>query len=511
MPSAAPPTAQPDANGWQRSHLPEQGALAVLLVAYASTLGSFPRVWMEGRTHGFVVALFCVYLLWTKRRVLTAGRRDRAAASITAIALLSLAWVAMAVLNIQVGQQLLFVVLLVSWAVAAFGSASLAITLPVAGIFTLALPLWEVLLGVLQQMTVFVNGALIRVTGLEAQLSGNLIRFPFGTVEVAESCAGLSYFLSAATLSVMYGRLFLIRPKSRWTVIAWAVALAIVSNWIRVFGLVVIGYRTRMRSPLMAEHGTYGWVIFVLAMIVFFVIAQRVERADAQPGLTPPREPPATRESAGPLNRRGRLVLVAATTAAVLGPVTLIAVRSAAPAAQIPETIDGVAAGAAWRLSAATELPDSLRWTPQFHGASTTRHATWTNGVATVQLDRLVFASQSQGTELIRAGNSIDAANHVASDRIIGPLDGDFRMTRQAVVRGREGFRLVWYWYRVAGVKTPSPTRAKLLELATFLTAGPPSELVAVSATCGPTDCAEASRAVFHFTTGRDMPVAGQP
>src|SRR5690606_37908570 len=49
--------------------------------------------------------------------------------------------------------------------------------------------------------------------------------------------------------------------------IGTAVLLALLTNWLRIFLLVVIGYQTEMKSSLMEDHEFFGWVLFALVML----------------------------------------------------------------------------------------------------------------------------------------------------------------------------------------------------------------------------------------------------
>ena len=500
-------------------------ALALLLVGFLSTLVSFSNAWSESRAHGYVIAAFCVWLLYTARTEFRESAEWRVPCAVVS-ALLSVVWLFATVVGIRVGYQLAALGIAVCWSGALFGRSGLERTLPIAGIFLLAVPVWELLLGVLQAMTVAVNGAAISVFGLGATLSGTRIHFPFGTIEVAESCAGLSYFMSAFTISVIYARLFLRTTQGRVLAVALALGLAIVSNWVRVFGLVVIGYATRMTSPLMDEHATYGWVIFAVVLSAFFLLTGTIERWERHPQRTGggdwlartldrvlgDAEPEwLAGEPRVPAHRGS---VWGATAAALIGPM-VYALFSWLPAVEtISPTTPGVQPGTQWSVQASRPVvaasdsagradSTNLEWTPAFTGESQRVHQRWSNGATAIQVDRYVYRRQSQGSELISSGNRMADAERTLSERVVGPLDANLRVVREVVTRTPNGVRLIWYWYRVAEVQTSSPVQAKLLEFVAFLGRRGPSELTAVSAPCGTNDCALALDAVYEFVTGQ--------
>jgi EpsI family protein len=325
---------------------------------------------------------------------------------------------------------------------------------------------------------------------------------------------------------VIYARLFLRTTPGRVLAVALALGLAIISNWVRVFGLVVIGYATRMTSPLMDEHATYGWVIFAVVLSVFFLLTGKIERWERQSQQTGSGDwlartldrmlgDAAPEWLAAEPDRSARPGSVwGATAAALIGPM-VYALFSWLPAVEtISPNTPGVQPGTQWSLqasrpvvatSASAGRADStnLEWTPAFTGESQRVHQRWSNGATAIQVDRYVYQRQAQRSELISSGNRIAEAERTLSERVVGPLDANLRVVREVVTRTPNGVRLIWYWYRVAEVQTSSPVHAKLLEFVAFFGRRGPSELTAVSAPCGTNDCALALDAVYQFVTGQ--------
>jgi exosortase len=501
----------------QSSNVAALAALLLLVVGYSPTLMAFPGAWLDFRAHGFVIAAFCLWLIWSSRTGFVPEMVDPIPARLAAV-LCSLLWLLAVVAGTRVIHMTALPLAVLAWTAAVFGVPTMQRMLPVALIFTLAIPVWEVFVDLLQAMTVAVNGVLVGILQLKATLTGNQIVFPFGTVEVAQSCAGLNYLMSGLTISVLFAQLFLRSRAAKVATITVGVVLSIVSNWIRVFGLVLIGYNTRMTSPLMEEHGTYGWVIFAVVSGVFFFIAGRIDRWDhAQPALQP-LAVPAVRATVSVSAFRSNLVL--GTAAVLVGPLLLLALTARPGVQEAAGALRGVQPDTQWTLApvdvgaerdTATDSSSTGRWRPAYRGASRQQLLTWSNGTTEIQVNRLLYLLQDQQGELIGGGNQIAPRQRLLSERMVGPLDDQFRTVLEAVVRTPTGARLVWYWYRVANVDTPSAAKAKLLELVTFVTRGAPSELVAVSAACGVDNCQEAGRAIYDFVTGQPTPERRAP
>lgn len=485
--------------------------LVLMLVGFSGTVASFPDTWNNARTHGYAVLAFCLWMVAADRRLFSRGNSVDWPVELVAV-VASMLWLAATIVGVRVVHQAMLPALFVLWATSVFGERGLRLAIPVALIFSLAVPFWEILVPSLQWMTVKANSTLIALFGLGATIDGQRIHFPFGTIEVAESCAGLSYFMSALTISVIYSRLFLRTGTASLIAITLALTLAVISNWIRVFGLVWIGYRTHMQSPLMSEHATYGWVIFAVVISFFFLLTGKIERWESGTDNRFDVWANALRSrgvvASQPVPLRN---LVVATAAVLTGPILYYGV-SAIPANTdvSPDTLGLVPA--AWSADAIHPVSGDTTattraWTPNFSGYTELRQLRLTRGEYAVQLDHVIFTEQRQGAELVGGGNSI--AQNILSERLAGPLDENLRMAREATIRTASGARLVWYWYRVAGIETPSPTKAKLLELLAFVTRRRSSELVAISAPCGATNCGEALGALYLLTTGKELTNSG--
>ena len=428
-------------------------------------------------------------------------------------------WLVATILNVGVVQQAALPILLTCWGLSVFGLGAAGVLLPVTATFLLAIPFWEVLIPPLQLLTIVVNEILLFLVRIPADVQGEIITIPAGSFQVAESCAGLIYFMVAMVVGVLYAHLFVKRWRIRLAILALAATTALVSNWVRVLGLVIIGHLTDMQSSLMTGHHTYGWIIFTIALVPFFVLARRVEqwfavRSEpvADQGLPHGALPTSTDEPidaddaglGGLWSSRDAILRRAILTSAValIGPVLYFGYgslpESGAAGYEVAALTD---AGSSWEVT-----PESLErpftWQPNFTGAAERQTASLTDGEAQVYLDQFTYRDQVQGAELIQGANRIAPRDLVLQERVNGPVDRTGRFVREAVVQTEQGPILVWYWYRVAGVDTSSPALAKLLELVAFVRRHREAELIALSSPCGEDSCLSAFEALVTLFGG---------
>ena len=70
---------------------------------------------------------------------------------------------------------------------------------------------------------------------------------PAGTFEIADGCSGLRYVITALALVVFYSALFLRRYRSMVILGLFALLGSMLTNWLRITALILIGHFTDMR------------------------------------------------------------------------------------------------------------------------------------------------------------------------------------------------------------------------------------------------------------------------
>lgn len=488
-------------------------AFAVVTSAFWATWKSFPPVWLDNRTHGFIAAGLTGWLLWQRRDDL--GQVGPATMpALPLIGGLSLLWLAGQIMSAQLLHQLSVPAVLWTWLLVTRGERSARAALPALLVFTLALPVWELLMWPLQLAAATVAGLIARLAGVEATISQEVISLRWGKLVVAGSCSGLGFFMTAVTLSSVYAMLFARSAAIRWRIVLLAAGMAVLANWVRVAGLMLIADATRMQSSLMHDHELFGWVIFAVAMTISFATAGRMERSERAdlPSSAIQGEVSTPRSSAPPSGSRPGWIVPAATILAVSGPMLLWAVRLSSNDQTPPTALRGIAAPSPW--TAIDPRPDTRdratvgadAWTPAFQPAPFQQRSLWVSGSDTVRIDHFAYHEERQGAELVGGDNEVASDSVLIEDRLVGPLDGNLRIVRQAIVREGGRARLIWYWYRVAGIETPSAPKAKLLTLLAFLQRREGGEVTFVSTPCAGGACVSAFSRLFEFVTGHSAP-----
>lgn len=475
-------------------------SLLVLLVAFWPTLQSLHGVWNRiTYSHGYLVAPVVLWLAWRRRDALLRPG-EGAGAALAPLLLLSLVWFVAVVTDIQVIHQAVLPVMMLLWVAAIAGWRSARRIFPAVAIFLFAVPFWEILTRPLQLMTIAVSGAAVKAIGIQAEITGEFIHIASGTFRVANSCSGLRFFIIGLLLGTLYAHLFARRWSTRIQIMAASAGLALIANWIRVAGLVVIGEATEMQWEHLEDHGFYGWVIFVIVFTLFFplagYLADRGRKASKGRESGGPRREEAS--TADPASVRQRVWT--ATGLALLGPVVYFAFLAAPARAGTPSP--DPERSAEWtRLAGPAQGPRG--WAPDFPDPDLRSASLWTDGTTEIHRLYLFYRRQTQGTELVNAENRIAPADDLAGEGYSWLPEKNV-WVREAFVRTPDGPVVVWYWYRVGGVKAVSPAKAKALQLWAFLRRRSSASLTTLSAACLSERCQVEREALRDFITADD-------
>ncbi len=453
--------------------------MAVFCLIAAATLLNLPdlvnleNLWLteSGHSHGPLVAGVTLTLIWMSRRGITCEQPAFAALPLLSFVLATTAWVAARAASIDLVCWALWPVLVWLGIQLAFGSRTArCVAFPVA-YFLFSIPLIELLAAPLATLTVTVTSLLLRVAGLSSVTLGRIVTIPEGTFEIEDGCAGTHFLTVALAIGTLLA--FLDRLTWRRTVIivASSVLLALIANWLRVAAIIEIGHVTQMRSSLVRDHNTFGWLIFAFATLPLLPLA-RTLAADL------PVRPQQAAAASTSLARSAAAVCIGAAALAV-APLWAAGIRHAASVQPVPQLTLPVLTG--WQ----GQLETSGDWRPSFPGAAIERFGTFRSGVAQVDFYAAFFNLQTRGAKLIGYYSSV-AGRGTWAERTKRVRDVPGKVVESVLVNkaGRE--RIVWYWFEVRGDRLTSPAAVKLREsLAVF---GLPSRsgVVALSTPCEP-------------------------
>jgi exosortase A len=283
---------------------------------------------------------------------------------------------------------------------------------------------------------------------------GNRFVIPSGAWSVVEACSGVRYLIASLMLGTLYAQLMYRSTHRRIAFIAASAVVPIVANWLRAYGIVMIGHLSNNRLAVGIDHLIYGWLFFGLVILVLFSVGARWRES-----VEPPTVPPSAARESEP--RSATLAVLAAILA--LMPWSLLADSvHARTAPAVVASLAPIEAQAGWMPTAA----GFTDWQPQLvaPNAMTTRF--FTDGAATVGVTLALYQRQVKGSEMVTAANQLVPSEGrwvvLRHDRARVPLGADAVQVVRASVRGPREVFTAWRWYWWAGGAGASDVEAKL-------------------------------------------------
>lgn len=472
--------------GWLLTAVVLLVMIAALVLLWPTT-ASLGTTWQASSNstygHGYLIMAISCWLILRNHRSLSELAPRPSVLAAMLILPVSLVWLMALRASIETAHQLLLPILLWLTIYAALGrQVALRCVFPV-GYLYFALPIWDLINGLLQTATVMAVELLLRLTHVNAYVQGNFVHLASGVFEIAGGCSGLHFFIVALSLAVLYGEINYDTLRVRIKLVVMAAGLALLTNWIRVYTIILAGYLTDMKHYLVrVEHYQYGWVLFALAMAVFFIVARRLPVSDVS--VAP--NAPATVLGGDVIVTTSALskgVLLACFAVALVPAWSLIVpVRAAVAPAQtalLPQQ------PGSW-LGPRPATNGS--WRPVFIGADVTAQGDYVNGGQRASVYTAVYLSQQQGHELIGYHNSVagERATIASQARIGGPIPSVEMVVEQAA-----GSAVIRYFYQVGARVMNRGVVAELAYGWQALASTPISRVVAMRTECAP-DCVSA-------------------
>jgi exosortase len=441
-------------------------------------------------THGALVVALCCFLIWHQREALArVALRPSWPGCVTGLAL-GILWLILLRAGVQIGHQALLPLIAFCAVWAAFGWPAMRwLRLPVLYAF-FTVPVWDLLNPLLQWLSAIAVRGVLSLIDLPVYFDGLHFQIPAGVFEIAGGCSGLHFFIVGVAIAVFYGELHRDRPGTRVKLVALAIAMAMLTNWVRIAIIIVAGHLTDMQHYLVSgEHYTFGWAMFAVSMAIYFLIVRRwtAESAAAAPGSMP----------VTPMAPLG--VALACATLALPGlwqwlDTNRASVESAARL-PLPATVAG------WR-----EVPPRSEPRPaEFINADGFEARTFNGDGEPVDAYRAFYLSQEQGRELAGYANRPQGPDMRVRSNALAP-DGRWREIKSQYFADDDW--LVWVAYRVDDSRDVDALRAQLRYGVDSLRGNPLSTAWVIRTRCVP-DCPAARQRLARFARESGMDVSG--
>ena len=255
-----------------------QGALltAAVVGLYAPVLWRLVRQWNNDAdySHGFLVPLLSAYLIWQRRdKLAEVARRPSNWGLLVVLGALGLLFLGS--LGAELFLTRVSIILTLCGLVVYFSGWQLlrALSFPLAFLlFAIPIPVLiynEIVFPLQFVASRFATSVLETLNLFPIMREGNVLIMPGMRLEVVEACSGIRSLMSLLALAAGYGYLAEKSVPVRWFLVLSMIPLAIISNGTRVM---ITALMTNYIGPQAAEgfmHEFSGWVIFVVATVLF--------------------------------------------------------------------------------------------------------------------------------------------------------------------------------------------------------------------------------------------------
>lgn len=255
---------------WQQAALLIGTAIGILAVLGWQPIALAAEQWFNNNayTYCLLIPLISAWLLWERRAELLGMTPSPQPLFLALLIVPAAMYAAGSYLQINEGMQFALV-------------AAVQVTLlsvlgwPIYWRFAFAfnylwliVPTGSYLLWPMQWLSTYFSSLLLKLVGIPTYTTWENfhIQVPTGLYEVAPGCAGLNFLLVAVALSTLFAYLTYRSWPARILCVTIAVLVSIVSNWIRVFGIIYIAHLTDSQAKIVEDHLLYGWFYFAFVM-----------------------------------------------------------------------------------------------------------------------------------------------------------------------------------------------------------------------------------------------------
>jgi len=446
--------------------------LAAIFIGYRTTWAAMVHLWNTSDTyaHGWLIAPVSLWCLFRLRRRLVACTQQPAWTGLLLLGASGACWSLGTLADVQLVQQLGVVALVIGAALLVFGWECCRVAAFPLGFLLFAVPMGHELTPLLVQMTADFVVFAVQATGIPLYREGNSFVIPSGSWSVVSGCSGVRYLMATLTVGVLFAYLNYRSWTRRLAFVGVAILVAIVANWLRAFGIVMIAHFSGMKLALGVDHYIYGWVFFGVVIFILMTIGMMWSDTDPDGGDEQARLLSPT--SAG--RAKATPTLVAALIGLLLvlawpwGVAKLGATKSA-------ETLSG---GVLMSLVPVDWKPVPSRvveWSPHFVGEPQRLVLNLESEKERMGLEVIWYPGQTQGSELNHAENRLIHEKDPVWKRLRATtrqnISSPFPPARESMLaRRQDGSRLlVWQFEWVGGTFVRDALESKLVTMESLL------------------------------------------
>ena len=434
--------------------------IAIIPAVFYETTLAMIDIWLvnETFTHGFIIFPISIWLIWKKRNLINALPHEAELRVLTIFLPILGLWFVAKLVDVLIIQQLAMIALIpiTIWLISG-RNILLTILFPVFFLI-FAVPLGQSLIPPMMELTASFTVFLIQLTGIPVYQDGLFFTLPSGNWSVVEECSGVRYLIASICLGTIYAYINYQSFRKRLLFMLVSIAVPIIANGLRAFGIVIIGHLSGMELATGVDHLVYGWLFFgVVIFLMFYVGSFWWDPISSNIS--------AKSDGTAPSSLTNHSIFLKSVAIA-----TILIVGVRLSAYQLSE--DNISNPGSVEIS----LPDSFQewqheeqmstgWKPEITNTDATIRRSYRFELDIVQLDIGYYQFQRQGAEAVSGQN-----------RLTDPINGAWKITHsgeiqyknlyleESIVRHGNRRVLVWRWYRIGSHVTANRYMAKIFD-----------------------------------------------
>lgn len=442
--SAIPADFAAPATRWRSAGLGLAALLALIFVGYWDTFVTMVGVWWRSETfaHAFLVPPISLWLIWRLRHQVSALDPRPHLGFLLPFAAAAALWFVGDLVAANVVTQLAAVLAVIFAVPLMLGlQVGWALAFPLAFLL-FCVPIGEFMMPSLMEGTANVIIWALQMSGIPVYREGLQFVIPSGHWSVVEACSGLRYLIASVMVGSLFAYLNYRSTRRRLIFVGVSILMPLLANWIRAYGIVMLGHLSNNEIATGVDHLVYGWVFFGVVISLMFMVGARW--SEEPPDLSAAAAAAAARQRGAAAVTPGLAAVVAAlalSAGVALAPLAALwqldrQLSSAAPRLTLPAQATGDWAVAGGGIG---------EWRPIFENPSAVAEQRFSKDGRSVALHLAYYRAQNFERKLVSSENMLVSTvkkrwNLVSTkSRDVTLADGSTMRVRSADVRANAG------------------------------------------------------------------------
>lgn len=411
-------------------------------------------------SHGLLLLAITIYALYSRvNEAPTRYTMQGSAAGFIVLSNISFLWGGMVLAGFGIGHQALFILLLATIFWVLFGFRNARILAPAVLLLLFGVPVWDIInQGELQVFTAAVVARMVELSGFLVYREGIDIHLNVGQFRVADNCSGMRQIVVSMPMALIFSSLHQLGLRATMIVFFSFLAMAILSNIIRIYIVVLSGQLTNMQHYFVTEdHVTLGWLVFAcLAALSIMIASKFVDRR--RPVKEKSKQDQSATEKSVSRNATRKALLLAGL-GLLPGPLYLFAMLQSVNAGPAVEMSGIVVPG--WEKS-----EQNSSYHPVFTAGDREYRSDYRQDGRTVSVFINYYAVQRQDKKAVSDSHKIydtDKWRLVSRHSHEFTINGEQFNVNEFIIADASGNEMyLWQWYHVYGMNIGSRYQAKL-------------------------------------------------